>query len=265
MTATHCDESAFPSARFETIKTAPTEGATSHRSLTKSAHNPAKNRKASMATTQNNPALRPDDPRHGKTNGFHAGCREACCRAAIAKYEKLTKYRRHAGIQWAIPALGVQRRIQALMCLGWTSADIAREAGLHNRNGVLRVLHGQNGRPCSWVERKTYRRFAEVYERLCMTIPDHSPHRARCRSLALKKGYLPPLSWDDIDRDPDPAQGDLDAGIDEVKVQRVLSGIAQDCTTEERIQVIERWDGSIAELERLTGWNVRRTLKGKAA
>lgn len=206
-----------------------------------------------------------DDPRHGKTNGFHAGCRESCCRAAIARYEKATKYRRHAGITWAIPALGVQRRIQALMRLGWTSTDIAYECGLNNRNGVLRVLHGQKGKPCVWVERKTYRRFAEVYERLSMTVPEHSAVRARTRSIAERRGYMPPLAWDDIDLDLEPNLAGESTAIDDVKVQRVLNGLAQDCNLDERIQVIERWSGSLASLERLTGWNIHRIISDRRA
>lgn len=209
--------------------------------------------------------IRPDDPRHGKTNGFHAGCRESCCRAAIAKYEKATKYRRHTGIAWAIPALGVQRRIQALMCLGWTSTDIANECGLGNRNGVLRVLHGQKGKPCRWVERKTYRRFAEVYERLSMTLPDPTPPRARTKSIAARRGYMPPLAWDDIDTDLEPNARVEAVVVDEVKVQRVLGGRPQDCTPEERHEVIARWEGSLASLQRLTGWNVHRLINEKEA
>lgn len=255
--------------RIEGSKTAPNRRANVDRSLTKSPPISAKTREVSMAAPQDTSDLRPrigsDDPRHGTTAGFHAGCHEPCCRAAINRYEKLTKHRQHVGIAWAIPALGVQRRIQALMSLGWTSTDIASECGLSNRNGVLRILHGQKGKPCRWVERKTYRRFAEAYERLCMTIPDHTPIRARTRAIAARKGYLPPLVWDDIDTDPEPRNVETSSGIDEVKVQRVLDGRPMRCTPAEQAEVVSRWTGSLSELSRLTGWNVHRIINREEA
>jgi len=148
--------------------------------------------------------MSPEDPRHGTTRGFHAGCRDRCCRRAIARYEKATKYRKQAGIVWAIPAAGTQRRIQALMALGWTSTDIAQVCGYRHRNSVLRVLNGQGGRPCRWVERQTFRNIAAAYERLSMTLPEQTGYRKRARTIAQSKGYAPPLAWDDDSID-DPA------------------------------------------------------------
>lgn len=143
--------------------------------------------------------MKPEDQRHGTTRGFHAGCRELCCRRAIARYEKQGKFNKANGIARAVPAIGAQRRIQALMTLGWHSTDIAEAVGWAHRNHVLRVLKGQSGRPCTWVERKTHDRIAEVYERLSMTFPERTPVRARTATIARRKGWLPPLAWDDID------------------------------------------------------------------
>lgn len=210
--------------------------------------------------------MTPDDPRHGTTRGFHAGCREQCCRAAIARYEKGTKYRRHAGITWAIPATGTQRRIQALMALGWTSTDIADACGWLHRNHVLRVLKGQKGKPCRWVERKTYRTVAVVFESLSMQIPPHTPYRARCRSMARRKGYLPPLAWDNID-DPNESpnvgkQVDYhDRPVDEVVVLRLLSGERVPATASEKVEAVRRWVAmgyAEAELCRTHGWRPGR-------
>lgn len=205
--------------------------------------------------------MSPDDPRHGTTRGFHAGCRELCCRRAYARYEKYGKYRRAKGITWAIPAIGAQRRIQALMRLGWTSADIAEQGGWSHRNHVLRVLRGQKGKPCKWVERSTYERICEVYERLAMTPPPHAPHRARTSTLAARKGWPPPLAWDDIDNDPAPNLGGHDDDIDPVVVMRLLEGERVPATKAEKDAAMAQWvadGGSKAELCRWHGWKEGR-------
>lgn len=216
--------------------------------------------------------MSPDDPRHGTTAGFHSGCRELCCRRAYARYEKRGKIRRARGETWAIPALGAQRRIRALIRLGWTSTDIAAAAGWNDRNYVLRILHGQSGRPCQWVERKTHAAIADVYERLSMVIPPHAPHRARSRSMAEKKGWPPPLAWENID-DPDeqPTRWEYrarhakdatpDNHVDPVVVMRLLEGDRVPATKAEKEAAMEQWvadGGSQAELARWHGWRAGR-------
>jgi len=199
-----------------------------------------------------------DDPRHGTTRGFHAGCRLECCRRAFARYEKAKKVRKYQGITWQIPAQGAQRRIQALMALGWTSLEIAEECGWTHRNYVLRILSGQKGKPCTWVQRKTHQTIADAYERMCMKIPPASPFRSRDRRRALRKGYAPPLAWDDIDNDEAPV-GHVDhSGVDYAAVERLLAGDLVPHARAERWETIRRWDGSDAELERRFGWNVAR-------
>lgn len=150
--------------------------------------------------------MKPDDPRHGTTRGYHAGCHDICCRAAMARYEKAGRLARLNGGR-AVPAIGTQRRIQALMRLGWTSTDIATEAGWQHRNGVLRILNGQKGRPTRWVERKTADTIAAIYARLSMQTPEMTPTRARTRARAERLGYAPPLAWDDIDNPDEQPQG----------------------------------------------------------
>lgn len=142
--------------------------------------------------------LPPDDPRHGTTRGYHAGCHEACCRAAIARYEKEGRLARLRGGR-AVPALGAQRRLQALMRLGWTSQDIADAAGWANRNHVLRILNGQKGKPTRWLERGTDTIARRVYTELCMTVPERTGYRIRTIKHAERNGWAPPLAWNDID------------------------------------------------------------------
>jgi len=89
------------------------------------------------------------------------------------------------------------RRIQALQALGWTIADIARQSGLYEKTLRNPIYRGTS------VYRATAEAVAETYERLSMTLPDGGYHE-RCRRMAAKRGYAPPLAWDDIDNDDAP-------------------------------------------------------------
>lgn len=210
--------------------------------------------------------MTPEDPRHGTTRGFHAGCRERCCRAAINRYEKHSKILKLRGQRRSVPALGAQRRIRALMALGWTSTDIADAAGWTNRNQVLRILNGQKSKPTTWLERATHERVCAVYDRLSMRLPEPAPHRTRTQQKAQREGWPPPLWWDDIDdpaeqprltRDKHVSPND----VDEAVVLRVLAGEKLPTTRAEKDEITRRWVAagrSMNDLERIHGWRVSR-------
>lgn len=141
--------------------------------------------------------MSPQDERHGTTRGYHAGCRDACCRAAMARYEKAGRLARLRGGK-AVPALGAQRRLQALMALGWSSHSIAVAAGVPHRNHVWRIIHGQKGKPTRWIQRSTHEWVCRVYDDLSMKLPD-GRYVARTRAYASRNSWPPPLCWDDID------------------------------------------------------------------
>lgn len=207
--------------------------------------------------------MNPLDPRHGTTRGFHAGCRDQCCRAAISRYQKTIRWNQLTGQRLSVPALGAQRRIQALMAMGWTGNNIAKVAGFKHPNYVRRVLVGQKGKPCTWLERKTHDAIVEAFEKLAMKLPPSLPHHARTRTMARRRGFLPPLAWDDIDNPAERPRrtSDLRMGddVDEIAVERVLAGDPSGhTTTAEKREVVRRWTGTRNELERLTGWNVTR-------
>jgi hypothetical protein len=217
--------------------------------------------------------LTADDPRHGTTRGYHAGCHEPCCRDAMTRREKYLKLLRHRGMQTSVPACGAQRRIQALMWAGWSATDISTAAGWSHRNAVHRILKGQKGKPTVWLERKTHDAVAAVFRDLWAKTPT-SKYAGRTATAARAKGYLSALAWDDID-DPDeqPNVGTLsptrvaDGGyarqdrddIDEVVVTRILGGDWRlRSTVAEKCAVVARWTGTLGELERLTGWKPER-------
>lgn len=84
--------------------------------------------------------------------------------------------------------------------------------------------------------------------------------RSYARTVAKKNGWLPPLAWDDIDRDPEPPTAEP-VYLDEVVVDRILAGDRLDATPAERAEVVRRWLNTgrpLADLERLTGWNGAR-------
>ena len=169
-----------------------------------------------------------DDPRHGTNAGYNAGCRQPCCRQAHAAYRR--RYRGRLYLE-RTPALtvdgtGTRRRLQALLALGWTTPQI--EAHLGRGTHYVHSLLSRDNR----ISLDTHREIVALYDELSMTLPDVTTpaERAiftRAKNIAARRGYLPPLAWDDIDNDPTPAatvnprrQDD----IDDVVVQRVLDG-----------------------------------------
>lgn len=148
--------------------------------------------------------MRPDDPRHGTIAGRAAGCRDACCQRAQARYEKRRRLHKHRGTTLAVDPRGAQRRIQALQCLGWTSTDIARAAGWNDRQRVQQILDGQKGKPAAWIRRETDDIIRGVYLRLATSAPEANRYRTRTKTRAETLGWAPPAAWLDIDRDEAP-------------------------------------------------------------
>ena len=97
-----------------------------------------------------------------------------------------------------IPAIGTARRAQALNALGHTWRDIAEHMGVK-----FQVVQ-QLARYRKYVTRETEQKIAEIYDRMSMTLPVQDAVHKKARTLAIEKGWLPPLAWDDDDID-DPA------------------------------------------------------------
>lgn len=152
-----------------------------------------------------------------------------------------------------VPRTGTVRRIQALMAIGYSHADLAAR-GIDSRN-----LLNQQGR---WVTRTTHDNVAEKYRQLSRR-PGPTDRSIR---EAVKRGYLGPAAWDDIDRDPEPepehtTDTTTSDELDENVVERILTGDVVPATNAERREVVRRWPTtgrSLNELERLTGWKTER-------
>lgn len=215
-----------------------------------------------------------NDRRHGSVAGYRAGCRNTCCRQAIARYNENWRLRNYRGQPTSnlVPAVGTQRRLQALVALGWSIRQLAIRLDMDAP--FLRTILACNDR----VATATAEKVAVIYEELSMTVPPQdTPGRrqgaTRARNHARKRGWVLPLMWDDIDNDAEPINVTGKAMtrekfLDEIAVQRVLDGddkIARYLSPAERREVVRRWPGSLNELERLTGWNAHRYTPGDAA
>lgn len=107
-----------------------------------------------------------------------------------------------------VPALGVRRRIRALIAMGWTHEHMLAHSGVRTACTLNQV--GE------WVTALTHRRIDAMYEALAMTPGPSETSRKR----AARHGYPPPLAWDDID-DPleRPSIGLVERGIDLAEVE----------------------------------------------
>ena len=139
--------------------------------------------------------MKPDDPRHGT----EAGCREHY-RHGQKPCEPCLEAHRRRNIMRQLyphkcPAIGSQRRIRALQALGHSRLQIARELGYSDNGSIAYIMRADT------MLVVTAERIAEVYDRLCMTVPQ-GVGANRARTWARRYGYAPPLAWNDID-DPD--------------------------------------------------------------
>lgn len=128
----------------------------------------------------------------GRTCYSRCGCRCDDCRAGNARDRQLRKMGR---LTYADPT-GTRRRLQALGALGWSKAAIAVATGIHER---------QIAQLRSWdrpIWRSTAERVRRGYDALSMRLPPDTPASRRNRTYAARRGWAPPLAWDDID---DPA------------------------------------------------------------
>jgi len=130
-----------------------------------------------------------------------------------------------------VNATGTRRRLQALVAIGWTRADLARELGRTPTN----LRHTMRS---AKVKGSTAIAVRELYQRLWNTPPEERTAGQQrtasdARAYARQRGWLVPLAWDDIDTDraPTPDQvavahdreGDVDELDLEIAVERVLS------------------------------------------
>lgn len=104
-----------------------------------------------------------------------------------------------------VPMLGAQRRLRALVALGYPSPHLGELLGLSQQ----RVDHYLRSPSETRIMRASHDRIVDLYERLSMTLPTTDTKRekyrvSRAKDTAKRNGWAPPLAWPDglID-DPD--------------------------------------------------------------
>jgi hypothetical protein len=110
--------------------------------------------------------------------------------ATLAKLLAVTPHPSNADPGARVCGVGTTRKLQALVALGWPQAVLATRLGRIPTN-LGRLLHASQPR----VNAATWRAVDALWEELQAT-PGPS---TRARTIAAKRGWPPPLAWDDID------------------------------------------------------------------
>lgn len=134
-------------------------------------------------------------------------------RVAREKAEKILAVEaivENLGARQPIPSTGAHRRVQALVTRGWSLSKIAGRLDMQIAN-FWKVMKSDR------IGAGLHRRIAELYDELWDQTPPHEEwHDAaaytRTLNYAKKKGFLPPLAWDDIDTDPEPERDVVQQG-----------------------------------------------------
>jgi hypothetical protein len=208
----------------------------------------------------------PEDPRHGTYAGgrvHRAHHQPVCdpCAYAEARYERARQLDILNGRPRSLPCLGTRRRLQALVALGHSYSRIG-EALAMTPAGAWAL----GTRDRAYVRATTVAKVSSLYEAWSMLLPPETTTNERkaaayARTVATKNSWLPPLAWDDIDHDPEPAAATDHGDVDWVVVERVLAGDVVPTTTAERRAIVTRWPETgrpYNDLARLTGWKVER-------
>lgn len=103
-----------------------------------------------------------------------------------------------------IDATGTHRRMQALAVMGWSLAEVSRRAGLEYQWGG-RLLRQET------VRADTAERIAGVYRELWSTPAPtvtgvQRMQVAKTKQFAARHGWVGPLHWNNIDKDPEPVE-----------------------------------------------------------
>lgn len=164
-------------------------------------------------------------------------CRCFPCRLRSAERRRETRHGRRLGIERFTDATGTVRRLQALAAAGVPLPVIAARLGVTNQA----VDHARARRNGHLVRVDVAQRVREAYDEL-WNYP--TPSR-KTRTCALRRGWLPPMAWDDgtiDDPDAEPYRERYvhaaERGIDEVAVAEAVAGRPVRLTPAERAEVV---------------------------
>lgn len=97
--------------------------------------------------------------------------------------------------------IGVQRRLQALAAIGWSAPRVADQLGSHRT-----VVGRLRSRDVQFVRADIGQRVVDLYDEIHMQPLGAARDRSITRTIneAARRGWAPPLAWDDIDHDDEP-------------------------------------------------------------
>lgn len=142
--------------------------------------------------------MTPDDKRHGTVAGYgqhhKTATLPACkpCKAAMARYQNKRVLREMRGERATVPAVGTIRRIQALVCMGWSMPTLSERLGAARPQTIQNLARKPHD---AQIRVATAEKIRGLYDELSML---HGPNRVGA-ARAITKGWAPPLAWDDID------------------------------------------------------------------
>ncbi len=151
-----------------------------------------------------------------------------------------------------VDAAGTQRRLQALVVIGWSQAKLAERLGMSAANfgAVMR---------CGHVTAATARAVAGLYDQLWNRPPPEGGQRekiaaSRARNFARQHGWAPPLAWDDDQIDV-PEGKPADGWQRPASTRRRAAELAETASELSsqgftRVQAAERLDVSRAALDK---------------
>ncbi len=164
-------------------------------------------------------------PPHGHRGRYaYYGCRCAECREANRLYEK--RWRQRRLVSEFVPAIGMQRRLQALVAYGYGMQAIADQLGV-GRSRAFDMVRRSGPRG---VLRRTADEVRDLFDRLTAQPAPSGRSATFARTVAAKYGWAPPLAWDDATIDNPDAQPwdgqpeDAAPVVDEVASRRALNG-----------------------------------------
>lgn len=127
--------------------------------------------------------------RHFSASAYYYGCKSPEAKQRRSEQRKRSDYLAKRGMPARVSAVGFIRRYRALCCLGWTTDTQIEMAGI--RFDITHIMRRGH------VHRSTHDAMVKLYDRLWDT-PGPS---SRTRLLAKRKGWLPPMAWDDDELD----------------------------------------------------------------
>lgn len=122
---------------------------------------------------------------------YNNGCRCESCRGNARLYYKRRRARQ--GHSPLVPAIGTERRLQALAWMGWSTKEIADRIG-ENPYYLIQVRNGYRGE----VRLVLHRKVAKFYDKHQM-VHFTGPRAKHVSAVAKLRGWAPPLAWDNID------------------------------------------------------------------